>query len=168
MNVRPDDPDVDAMARWTARVLARQPAMQAPASLEGRVLAALEGQVAKPWWRHSIARWPLLAQATFLAASIACLWLSVFLWTLPEVAGGASAPLPFASLPGAPVIHMLADVASALRTVSSVIARAVPAPWWYGSLALVGAAYTVLFGLGAFGYRTFRRPPLPSATGSRQ
>jgi len=169
MIARTDDADVEAMSRWTARVLERQPALQAPASLEGRVLATIEAQHSKPWWRHSIAAWPLLAQASFLAISLACLWLSVFVWTMPEVAAvAAPTSLPVTSMPGYPAVRTLIDMSSALQAVSSAISHAVPAPWWYGSLALVGAAYLLLFGLGAFGYRTFRRPPLPSVTGPQQ
>jgi hypothetical protein len=158
----PHDPDRehDALARWTAQVLERQPALKAPRTLEDRVLAALDGPAPTPWWRQSIFRWPPAARIGFIVASMACLWLSVVVWTFPEFAGAVSAtPMTVSALPGFAPVRLLVDTVSALQTTSSIVARAVPLSWWYGGFGLVVATYAMVFGLGAFGYRTFRRPP---------
>jgi hypothetical protein len=40
-----------------------------------------------------------------------------------------------------------------------VLARVVPPVWFYGALCLGAALYAVLFGLGAFAYRTLYLTP---------
>ena len=43
---------------------------------------------------------------------------------------------------------------AALRELAAALARAVPADWVYGGLALSAALYAALFGLGVAAYRT--------------
>src|SRR5262249_24705956 len=61
--------------------LREQPPLRAPASLEARVLAAIESE-ARPWWRAGFAQWPLGAKAAMFAVLVLVskVTLDVVMW----------------------------------------------------------------------------------------
>lgn len=148
----------DTADLWVIRALQDQPLVKAPATLEGRVFAALASTAAAPWWQQPLARWPIVARFTFVAASIACVWLGLAFARFGEgFVSGIEGTTPSAtSLPGYASARALFDTLSALVVVVRTLAGSLPQLWLMGGLLLIGLLYASFFGLGAFGYRAFR------------
>src|SRR4051812_36637272 len=143
--MKPDDQKLEQLVHQALRAL---PERRAPQALEGRILAAVEAQQKLPWWRQSVARWPLGARGALAALGVA---LSAALLVAGQRAG--------LRLPAAPAALFATLVAAreALLAVADALAaavRGVPATWLYGLLAFLGLVYAALFGLGAAAYRT--------------
>jgi len=72
----------EELSRRIAQTLRAQPLERAPDTLIARVqreIARREGaQQTLPWWRQSLAHWPLGARLGFIAASLACALLLTY------------------------------------------------------------------------------------------
>ncbi|HYC71848.1 MAG TPA: hypothetical protein VEB66_11615 [Opitutaceae bacterium] len=134
------------------------PDRKAPGTLEARVLAAVERQAAIAWWHKGWAYWPSAVRAAFLAVATAVSGAIVF-----------AAYAMFAGLDTAAVmtdvserfagVTQLFTLLQALVDLCRAFLAGIPPLWLYGGLAMVGALYASLFGLGAFAYRTLYRTP---------
>lgn len=146
----------EQLERWLAGELRALPPRRAPASLESRVLAAIAQHANLPWWKQHFLRWPLAARLGFLAlaALIAQVSLQASAWLIDALrASGAS--------------EAIANPARALRNdwsfiqsmndIVQVVLNAIPAPWLYGTLAVVGLMYATLFGIGSIAFRTLNQ-----------
>lgn len=118
----------------------------APASLERRVMKAIEQRAAEPWWRKDFARWPAWVRIGFLIAGAGLVYLafSAPLWLWESSRGALPAELTF--------MQMMA------QTVR-VIVDHLPSVFVYSALAALAMLYGTLFGVGAIAYRSlFGRP----------
>jgi len=129
------------------------PDRHAPASLEARVLAAVEARAAIPWWHKSWSYWPQWVRAVFLVfcAGLAGLlvYTGVYIQTGFDAAqtSGTLAPmLAFA--------NRVLGIGRGLADFVMLVARHVPSLWIYGAIAFVAGLYAMLLGLGAAAYRT--------------
>jgi hypothetical protein len=134
------------------------PDRRAPRSLEGRVFAELQRRAALPWWRKSYAYWPapargafFVASAVFAAVVVAVLFNLIRGTGASDLAGAVSQRLGWLTL-----VQSLANVA---RQTGATILRSIPPLWLFGSLALIGACYATVIGVGATAYRVFVQNP---------
>jgi hypothetical protein len=131
-------------------VLSEQPPLRAPASLEGRVLAALELE-AQPWWRKGFAQWPLGARAAMFAVLllISKLTLDVVMWIF-------SSPTPVSQTVENTLSHAksTASVFSSLLQAFHSLLNVIPGNWITLALVFAAGMYFMLFVLGATAYRT--------------
>jgi hypothetical protein len=148
--MNPTPPPPDDLAKIVHSALRSLPDRRAPHTLERRVLAAIEAQAARPWWRQSWSHWPVSLRAGFILFSLASAASLVTLVLLgPEVFQiGALLARMLAPLSGVRVL--CSGVADAARAVVASI----PTMWLYGAFATVGLLYAALFGVGAAAYRT--------------
>jgi len=131
---------------------------RAPRSLEGRVFAELQRRAALPWWRKSYAYWPapargafFVASAVFAAVVVAVLFNLIRGTGASDLAGAVSQRLGWLTL-----VQSLANVA---WQTGATILRSIPPLWLFGSLALIGACYATVIGVGATAYRVFVQNP---------
>jgi hypothetical protein len=131
-------------------VLREQPSLRAPASLEARVLAAIELE-AQPWWRKGFAQWPLSARAATFAVL-----LLVSKLTLDAVMWIFSSPTPVSKTVENTISHarFTASVFSSLLQVFHSVLNVIPAHWITLALVFAAGMYFMLFVLGATAYRT--------------
>ena len=130
------------------------PDRRAPASLETRVLAALERQAAIPWWHRSWNYWPQGVRALFLVfcGAVAA---GLVLASLPGPAGLESAQVQHTFGPALALVDGLVAAGRWLADFTDLLLRQIPTWWLYGAVAFVAGLYAMLFGLGAAAYRTF-------------
>jgi hypothetical protein len=149
----------DAVDQWVTRALRDQPPLKAPATLEERVLAAIAATSEMPWWKQPLLRWPMAARCTFVAVSVACIWLGLAItgFAAGLVGGMEGAARWIAAIPGFGVARALFDTVSILAVVVRTLAGSLPQLWLYGSLLVIACLYSSFFGLGAVGYRAFHR-----------
>jgi hypothetical protein len=138
-----NDESQDALRRLLDRTLQELPQRRAPATLELRVLGELERRAALPWWRRSFGHWPLAARAAFVVLCGVLIRLAFI--------GGAMAIDAIRSLSWA---HDALAVIGWAADLAAVVAHFAPPAWAYEIIALCAALYAILFGLGAFGYRS--------------
>jgi len=131
-------------------VLREQPPLRAPASLETRVLAALELE-ALPWWRKGFAQWPLGARAAMFAALllVSKLTLDVVMWVF-------SSPTPVSQTVESTISRAksTAGVFTSLLQVFQSLLNVIPGHWITLALVFAAGMYFMLFVLGATAYRT--------------
>ena len=124
-----------------------------PASLESRVLAAIEHQATVAWYHKSWAYWPGAVKAAFLGVATGVSGAAIAAFYLITQGADTSALTAaagerFAGV--AALFHVLRWMASYTNdTIASI-----PPLWLYGGLAFVAALYATFFGLGAAAYRT--------------
>lgn len=131
------------------------PSRPAPATLEGRVLAAMSALDARSVRAQGFAAWPTPARWLALPA------LTVFAVGLVTALGGArleSAGAVRALIPGG-----LTALWDALRATweaaggaTALLVRSVPGTWWYGALAAFACWYAGVVGLSLTAYRLSR------------
>ncbi|HEX2492566.1 MAG TPA: hypothetical protein VHK24_02235, partial [Steroidobacter sp.] len=128
--------DDDQLERLITNAVRGTPHRSAPATLERRILNALDRRSTEPWWRKEFARWPPLARMAFLVAcaGLAYVALAAPLW-LWESSRDA---LPTE-------VSLLQTLALTVR----VIVKHLPSVLVYSALAALVALYGVLFGVGA-------------------
>jgi hypothetical protein len=144
----------DRLERLLNETLRDQPSLRAPSSLEARVFAQIEAQLARPWWRKSFAHWPSTARLGFVLACaalvrvgfLATMWISTMFGS--NVSGKAL------SATFAPEITL----ARIVPDVFSTLVSHVPVYWLYGVGAACVFSYLVFFGVGALAYRTLYAP----------
>ena len=129
------------------------PDRRAPASLELRVMAALERQAAIPWWHKSWSCWPQWARAAFLVFCGGLAGLLVFAGVYVQT-GFDSVQFHQAAAPALTLIRGLLDAGRTLVAFTALLVRQIPGWWLYGVGAFVVMLYGMLFGLGAAAYRT--------------
>jgi len=131
-------------------VLREQPPLRAPASLEARVLEALECE-SLPWWRAGFAQWPLGAKAAMFAVLllVSKLTLDVVMWLF-------SNPTPVSHTVESTISRAktTASVFTSLLQVGQALFNVIPTHWITLALVFAAGMYFVLFVLGATAYRT--------------
>lgn len=150
------DHDQERLAQWVHHVLRGLPPRNAPAGLQSRVLAAIAQRRALPWWQQHFLRWPLPAKLGFvlLSAVVARLSLQASGWMIDRLRElGAS------QVVATPARELRSDWSfiASLNDVLHVVLNAIPTPWLYGSLAVIGLMYATLFGIGSVAYRTLNQ-----------
>jgi len=146
---------LDPYEPFVTRVLREQPPRRALVDIESRVLSELARRAALPWWQQSYAFWPAPIRAAFviLSAVVAAgcvVSLRVFLQNPQHLVARFTAQYSG--------VAQAADGMVASFSAGLTLWRAVPPLWVYGSLALLGAAYVLLIGVGAVAYRTYNAP----------
>jgi hypothetical protein len=143
------------LERQVHLVLRSLPQRRAPEQLTARVLEELARRAALPWWRRSFRHWPWLMRSVFLAVCLGLIGASVL-----GVAGvSAHVPGLAGAVRGAAQLHVaggIGQIATALHAALaslSALVRALPATWLEAIALIAGAAYVLLFGLGAAAYR---------------
>lgn len=139
------------LERLIDRTLRGLPLRPAPTSLETRVLGELERRAALPWWRRSFAQWPQSARAAFV---LMCGALVALAFPGGDWAAAGLRSLHVSGALSMPWAQQATALAGAASELGASLARAVPAHWVYGGLAVSAALYAALFGLGAAAYRT--------------
>jgi hypothetical protein len=144
--MKPTRESQDRLERVVDQALRELPLRRAPASLEARVLAAIEARGVKAGWRSGFSHWPLTARALFILASIGFVKSTLVgvQWVLtalnPEsVAAGAVSKVEW--------IRVLANAG-----IASI--RSIPEEWLWGIAAIVIGIYATFFALSAVAYRT--------------
>jgi len=140
----------DRLEQQVSQLLSNLPLKRAPADLEQTVLAEIARRAALPWYRRSFAQWPAPARIAFVVTSVALLVLSVSVLARSMHIFGA-VPVSW-SRPAITGVNAL--FGSAL-----VMVRAIPPMWLYLGLGFGALLYVLMFGLGAFAYRTLYLAP---------
>jgi len=142
-------PDPEKLERLVHKTLSQLPHRRAPHSLESRVMAAVAARALRPWWRQSFRQWPIAAKVVFvLSCTGAARLLVFFVADLEPSSVPGSLALPFAW------IARLRIVSTGLVDCGHVMLHVLPPFWLYSGLAVIGALYVALFGLGAAAYRS--------------
>jgi hypothetical protein len=151
--MNPDDEMQDALERLVARTLRDQPALRAPPTLEARVARDIARRAAIPWWRRGFLRWPLVARAAFVVATLAVIVKTVegTAWLLGCLRG---ASIDVAGTRPVMEIEAAGKVVETLTAAGSWIIDGIPVPWLYAAVLAGVALYATFFGLGAAAYRT--------------
>jgi hypothetical protein len=147
MNERPDPEE--ALERLVHEVISNVPLRRAPAALESAVLTEIARRAALPWWRLSFTQWPASARVVFVLFCVALIILTLLAGSL-HVFGAP--PLAF--------IGGVTNAVSAALGFAGIFARLIPSQWLYAGLLVGALLYALLFGLGAFAYRTLYLAPL--------
>jgi hypothetical protein len=137
----------ERLRRVVDHALRDLPHRPAPATLQARVRAELRRRAALPWWRRSFAYWPTLARSAFVAVCIALTALTLLVGSLT-------------TLDLAPATQQFLKLLSLATAVEDVPARLIPSMWLDSALVAGALLYAMLFGLGAFAYRTLYLKPL--------
>jgi hypothetical protein len=131
-------------------VLREQPLLSAPASLEARVLEALERH-SLPWWRAGFAQWPLGAKAAMFAALVLVskVTLDVVMWLFSN-----PTPVSYTVENTISRAKTTASLFTSLLEVGRFLLDVIPAHWITLALVFAAGMYITLFVLGATAYRT--------------
>jgi hypothetical protein len=119
------------------------PLRRAPDALQRRVLDELALRAALPWWRRNFAQWPMAARAAFV---VVCVVLVAFSLTSGLTQHFGAQSWAWAK----PAIGAMASIGG----VATWVVNLVPPPFIYAALIVGALLYALLFGLGAFAYRT--------------
>jgi hypothetical protein len=138
-----NDGNDEKLERQIESVLSGLPLRRAPAELERRVLDELARRVALPWWRRGFAQWPAAARAGFVVLCAALAGLSL--------TSGFTQPLERQTFSWVrPLFGLMSTIGNAAASVESLV----PPGWIYLTLGVGALLYVLLFGLGAFAYRS--------------
>ncbi len=150
-------PTPDDLEKFVHRTLRQQPPLNAPSSLEQRVLARLAAQSpavsgTSAFKKRTLwAEWPFAMKGLFLGASAltAVAVSQIALAVKNHLAAGAVTALdqPAQTLSALDAVF---DFASTMINAIRVLVGAVPPLWLYGGLAALVAGYSLLFCLGSF------------------
>jgi hypothetical protein len=149
MSERPEPGSTEALERRVHGLVHNLPLRRAPASLEAAVLAEIARRAALPWWRLSFAQWPAGARIVFVLVCLALVVLTLLAGGLHQF---GAVPLAF--------VQGVANGVSAALGFAAIFVRLIPSPWLYAGLLVGALLYALLFGLGAFAYRTLYLAPL--------
>lgn len=169
----------EQLEREMQRVLSELPLRQAPASLERRVIEAIEertrhsavqehadhGETAqavsalgRSFRPHGFASWPLAARAALIAA---CLTSAILV-----VLGLKALAIELARLPAASSVagrlHALREAVDAVAGLGALLVRLVrmiPPAWLLSGIFATALIYAMLFALVAIGYSTLYTTP---------
>jgi hypothetical protein len=144
MNPIPDPHD--RLERLVGQALRDQGLRRAPASLEARVLAAIEAQGARSGWSSGFTHWPMAARAFFILASIGFVKFALlgvqWLWDVVDPSSVATDAVS--------KVEWIRVLAGAV--LASI--RSIPEEWIWGIAAIVIGIYALCFTIGAIAYRT--------------
>jgi hypothetical protein len=135
-------------------VLRDQPPRRAPMSLEARVLGEIARRQALPWWHKSFAYWPNPVRIGFMVVATGLVAMAVL--GSMQLAGVVS--WQTVSTLFRPVVDAVATLRSAGVAIGSIGKTMLPgfsSQWPYVALGVIGAAYAMMFGIGATAYRVF-------------
>ncbi|MBP7141945.1 MAG: hypothetical protein KBA71_08560 [Opitutaceae bacterium] len=133
------------------------PSRRAPATLEARVLAAIAGLEATPWWRKGFAFWPPVMRVVFLIVTLGIATGTV--WALLHGGSGASMAA-LGDWMGSVFRGWSRAQSVAADLFRHVIDSLSPTAqlWILTGIGLVALCYATLIGTGAALYRIFMRP----------
>jgi hypothetical protein len=135
-------------------VLRQQPTRRAPMSLEARVMGEITRRQALPWWHKSFAYWPGSVRVAFMVVATGLVAAAVLgSMQLAGVISGQALMTVFR-----PVQDAVLTLKSAGLAIGGAVKSVVPGfsqTWLYVALGVIGAAYTIMFGIGATAYRVF-------------
>jgi hypothetical protein len=97
----------------------------------------------------SFAQWPTSARIAFVLFCVALVVLTLLAGGLHEF---GAVPLAF--------VGAVVNAVSAVTGFAGIFVRLIPSPWLYAGLLVGALLYALLFGLGAFAYRTLYLAPL--------
>jgi hypothetical protein len=138
-----NDRDDEKLERLIEGAFSGLPPRRAPDTLQRRVLDEIAQRAAAPWWRRGFAQWPAAARTGFV---IVCLVLAGL-----SLTGGLTQQLGTQTLSWAqPFLGLMTFIGG----VATLAASLVPPPVIYLALSVGALLYALLFGLGAFAYRT--------------
>ena len=133
----------EKLERLIEGALSGLPLRRAPEMLQRQVLDEIARRAAAPWWRRGFAQWPIAARAGFV---VVCLMLAGL-----SLSSGVTHQFGTQTLTWAqPLIGLMASMGA----VAALAASLVPLPLIYLALGVGALLYVLLFGLGAFAYRT--------------
>ncbi len=138
------------------RELRSLPLRKAPASLESRVLAAIEHQATVAWYHKSWTYWPGAVKAAFLGVATGVSGAAIVAFYLMSQGAETSALTAAAGerfAGAAALLHVFRWMAN---YISETIAG-IPPLWLYGGLAFIAAMYATFVGLGTAAYRYLYR-----------
>jgi hypothetical protein len=129
------------------RELSKLPERQAPDTLIPRVLAHIQAQAAKSWWRRPWTQWPWGLQLTsvpiLLGSAFGFVLMVNLLWTmLPSVSG--SGPVAERLISLALVWEVLATLGNALV----IVTRSIEPLWLLLGISIPLVMYLTCVGLG--------------------
>jgi hypothetical protein len=141
------DGDERELERRIGRALRELPQRHAPPTLESRIMHALEGHAARPWWQRGFGRWPSPMRIVFAAtcAVLAALTIPSSSRVLADLGAFHVLMLPW--------LEEVLSITGTLRAATGSFTRSVPADWLYVGLGASAALYAALFGLAIAGYR---------------
>jgi hypothetical protein len=145
--------DPEKLENFIREALTALPDRRAPLTLETRVLAEIGRRSALPWWRQSHAHWPAAARGAFFVISAAA--AAILVAGLLSVANSAGAAAVAAT--AARRFAWMGFARDAVATATGDLGAfflSIPQTWLYGALAVAGAGYAALIGVGAAVYRT--------------
>jgi len=156
------------LERLIQRALSELPQRRAPASLEQRVIEAIEGRAGHASQQESsggerirrggFGSWPLTVKAALIACCLAS--VIVVLVGLKELVTRIGLIAADPSIAGrVETLRHAGEAAAALGALPARLIRAVPADWLLGGLIATAVLYTVLFALVAIGYSTLYVTP---------
>ena len=145
--------DERQLEQYIGTLLSRQPARQAPATLETRVLRELALRAARPWWLQGWSRWPWAARALFLPLGLGLVQLS-FVTTGRLVSLWESLQASSPAIRAQSGLQALSNLGQAMQTLGNLATRNISPVWIYGGVGLALFLYAALFGLGAAAFRT--------------
>jgi hypothetical protein len=119
------------------------PLRRAPDALQQRVLDELAARAALPWWRRNFGQWPMAARSAFVVVCVALAGLSLTSGLTPHLGSDTWAWAK-------PAIGAMASIGGVATWAVSLV----PPLLLYAVLIVGASLYTLLFGLGAFAYRT--------------
>jgi len=138
-----NDHNDERLERLIEGVCSGLPTRRAPAELERRVLDELARRAELPWWRQGFAQWPFVARGGLLVVCVALAALSL--------TSGLAQRLDLQTLGW---VRLLVGLVAVMGNAATLVASLIPPLWIYLTLSVGTVLYLLLFGLGAFAYRT--------------
>lgn len=156
--MKPDLPEITAdpataqrLERWITQACQTQPLIMAPPTLHDRVMAAVQHRARLPWWRNSLAHWPMTACGVWLVAALLAAQLIVMLMArfnassyTERLFGAVTAPLSW--------MQTLGNLAALLVRSALLVFEHLPAVLLLAGSVVI-AAYAVVLLVGAATYR---------------
>jgi hypothetical protein len=136
----------EKLERLITGVVTGLPLRRAPAALQRRVLDELALRAALPWWRRHFAQWPMAARTGFVVVCVLLAGLSL------------TSGLTHLASQGWAWARPVVGVMAAVGGLGSLALSLVPPFYFYLALGFGGLLYVLLFGIGAFAYRTLYLP----------
>ncbi|MFM8336245.1 MAG: hypothetical protein ACKODK_11840 [Opitutaceae bacterium] len=151
---RTDSTDVK-LERLIGKATAGLPTRTAPASLEGRVLAAIASAGTSPVRAQGFAVWPVAVRWLVLSAltAIAAAVLIALSDAGPDGTAWVRTLVPRG---GTALWEALRATWEASGGALALLGRSIPATWWYLAAAAFACWYAGVIGLGLTAYRLLR------------